>query len=317
LTRLLVYWTLGSAVSAKVAVLTTPDESYIVNFKRTNAPADFRQTLVADIKTTQDAGHSRRRSMIPKKDCVTTDGPEAGAACISPFKFVPTNKTYYGCTHDTSTEPWCSTKVNEFGFHLSGHWGVCSEDCPVEEIDPEFDNRRCLTKHGHQCFFPFSVDGHNFRGCVGDSSNGHGYCFAEDKEDSSRIVRDDCTAACPKDILLTNDDRTAGEILHILMKKSQASTRISRRGNTCQALMEMKFAEEDPANLPLPARNAKTWVEALKLVCAGANYCKGEQTDRICGTAHSFIRKNVLKDEDGTTHAPLSDCHFKCGNPND
>jgi len=318
LTRILVYWTLGSvAVSAKVAVLTTPDESYIVSLKHPNVPVDFHPTLVAGMKATADEGYLRRRSRKSRKDCVTTDGPETGAACISPFKFVPTNKTYYGCTYDTSTEPWCSTKVNEFGYHLSGHWGVCSEECPVEKIDPEFDSRHCLTKHGHKCFFPFAADGFNYRGCVGDSSNGHGYCFAEDKEDISLVVRDDCTAACPKDVLLTNADYTAGEVLHNLMKKSQTSTKISRRGNTCNALMEMKFAREDPANLPLPARNAKTWKEALQLVCAGANYCKGEQTEGICGAYHTFLRKNVLEEEDGTTHIPMSDCHFKCGNPND
>merc|ERR1712212_1378595 len=156
MTRILVCWTLGSvAVSAKVAMLTTPDESFIVDFKSPNAPVDVRQTLGADIKTTP--GHSRRssrRSRIPRKDCVTKDGPETGATCISPFKFVPTNKTYYGCTYDTSTEPWCSTKGNEFGYHLSGYWGVCSEECPVEEIDPEFESRECLTKHGHKCFSP-------------------------------------------------------------------------------------------------------------------------------------------------------------------
>jgi len=315
-TRILVCWTLGSAVSAKVAMLTTPDESFIVDFKSPNAPVDARQTLGADIKTTQ--GHSRRRSRIPRKDCVTKDGPETGATCISPFKFVPTNKTYYGCTYDTSTEPWCSTKVNEFGYHLSGYWGVCSEECPVEEIDPEFESRECLTKHGHKCFFPFRADGTNYFGCVGDSSNGQGYCFAEDKEDSSRVVRDDCTAACPKDVLLTNTDYTAAEVLHTLMKKSQTSTKIKRRGITCTELMDKKFAEEDPANLPLPARNAKTWEEALQLVCAGANYCQGEETKgvTVCGAYHQFLRKNVV--EDGHRRLPpKSDCILKCGNPND
>lgn len=254
---------------------------------------------------------------MPKNDCVTVDGPNVGATCVSPWKFVPTNKTYHGCTYDTASEPWCSTKVNENGYHLAGNWGVCPTECPVEKIDPQFDLRECPTQHGHKCFFPFHAEGFNYRGCIGASGNGHGYCYAEDKEDSSVVVKDNCTEACPKDKLLTNDDYTAGQILHNLMKESQTSTRVSRRKQNCKAMLEMKFAEEDPANLPLPARNAKTWTEALIQVCAGADYCKGDQPDGICGTYHTNYRANILEEENGVTNTPKSDCAIKCGNPND
>merc|ERR1712168_1348807 len=139
LTLILAFWTLGSvaAVNAEMVMLQTPEDSYTVDFIPSN-----------------DDHHLRRRTGKPRKGCVTIDGPDAGFPCVSPFKFVPTNKTYYGCTYDEAAEPWCSTKVNEFGYHLSGHWGVCSEDCPVEEIGPVFDSRHCLTKQGHKCFSP-------------------------------------------------------------------------------------------------------------------------------------------------------------------
>jgi len=303
LTLILAFWTLGSvaAVNAEMVMLQTPEDSYTVDFIPSN-----------------DDHHIRRRTGKPRKGCVTIDGPDAGFPCVSPFKFVPTNKTYYGCTYDEAAEPWCSTKVNEFGYHLSGHWGVCSEDCPVEEIDPVFDSRHCLTKHGHKCFFPFAMEGFNYRGCVEDSGHGeHGYCFAEDKDDNLLVVRDDCTAACPKDTLLTDADLTAGQILHILMKESQTSTRNKNRKASCKDLMYAKFAKENPEDLPHPAKHAKTWTEALKLVCAGADYCQGEQPDGICGTYGVTNRFNILEEENGIRHQPKSDCLIRCGNPND
>ena len=58
-----------------------------------------------------------------------------GEKCI--FPFTVDGVTYTHCAFDRyETTPeyaiWCSTKVNDAGFHIGGNWGGCSEDCPLE-----------------------------------------------------------------------------------------------------------------------------------------------------------------------------------------
>ena len=67
--------------------------------------------------------------------CVTVAGPVTGEKCI--FPFTVDGVTYTHCAFDRyETTPeyaiWCSTKVNDAGFHIGGNWGGCSEDCPLE-----------------------------------------------------------------------------------------------------------------------------------------------------------------------------------------
>ena len=66
--------------------------------------------------------------------------------CVFPFKLDLNNKTYHACTYDfshvTGYKPWCSTKVDENGYHVkknpdgTKNWGVCLEEesssnCPI------------------------------------------------------------------------------------------------------------------------------------------------------------------------------------------
>ena len=30
-------------------------------------------------------------------------------------------------------QPWCSTKVDDNGQHITGNWGDCGPDCPGED----------------------------------------------------------------------------------------------------------------------------------------------------------------------------------------
>ena len=51
-------------------------------------------------------------------------------ACI--FPFTVQGNTYYSCTYDFNfitkhQKPWCSTKTDENGKHISGNWGVCDD----------------------------------------------------------------------------------------------------------------------------------------------------------------------------------------------
>ena len=64
-------------------------------------------------------------------ECVTVDGNVVGAQCVFPFSYE--GKTYCGCNADHEEEGvWCSTRTDEMGRHTQGHWGVCSEECPIE-----------------------------------------------------------------------------------------------------------------------------------------------------------------------------------------
>ncbi len=60
--------------------------------------------------------------------CLTIGGKEPGKACKFPFK--ANNEIYYGCA-ETSEGLRCSTKNDEEGNHINGHWGICSPNCPV------------------------------------------------------------------------------------------------------------------------------------------------------------------------------------------
>lgn len=70
--------------------------------------------------------------------CKTLDGPMVGKACIFPFGH--NGKQYNTCASEDAegdTSPWCSTKVDASGNHVSGEgeYGSC---------DP--DNAECATK---------------------------------------------------------------------------------------------------------------------------------------------------------------------------
>ena len=65
-------------------------------------------------------------------------GQSPGMECIFPFTL--DGVTHNACTkhgiEDTEWEPWCSTKVDESGVHVSGgvpeNWGDCDPECPFE-----------------------------------------------------------------------------------------------------------------------------------------------------------------------------------------
>ena len=63
--------------------------------------------------------------------------------CVFPFKLDLNNKTYHACTYDyshvTAFKPWCSTKVDENGWHVkknpdgTKNWGICTDGTESEE----------------------------------------------------------------------------------------------------------------------------------------------------------------------------------------
>ena len=61
--------------------------------------------------------------------CSTVDGEVVDAQCV--FPFTHQGITYCGCNADYADEIWCSTKTDHMGRHVTGNWGVCSEECPI------------------------------------------------------------------------------------------------------------------------------------------------------------------------------------------
>ena len=71
------------------------------------------------------------------RNCITNGGPSPYVPCIFPFKFSSVTegiKTHYNCIVDQNDDErrnWCSTKVDDLGFHKSGegNWGYCKSNC--------------------------------------------------------------------------------------------------------------------------------------------------------------------------------------------
>ena len=65
-----------------------------------------------------------------KASCTTVSGEKSNKTCI--FPFIYNGITFNSCTlswsHD-HTKAWCSTRVDESGKHISGHYGFCEPAC--------------------------------------------------------------------------------------------------------------------------------------------------------------------------------------------
>ena len=66
--------------------------------------------------------------------CMVVD-KKSGESKQCQFPFVLSGQTYNRCTRilDDASQPWCSTKVDSDGNHLTGNWGHCTRPgCPLE-----------------------------------------------------------------------------------------------------------------------------------------------------------------------------------------
>jgi len=101
-----------------------------------------------------------------EQGCKTTsEGPQVNAACI--FPFIYRGKEYNKCTYEKGDDtPWCSTKVDANGNHVSGQkqWGYCGEQCPI------LGQEECRTIGGsrknEKCIFPFIYKGKRYTKCL-------------------------------------------------------------------------------------------------------------------------------------------------------
>jgi len=133
--------------------------------------------------------------------CTTT----SGKACVFPYSFM--GRTYNSCnTADGSATPWCSTKVDAYGFHISnqGHWGDCSSSCPgwmpMMPMMPMGMGGPCTTTSGKPCVFPFTFRGRIYRTCTMDDGSAVPWCSTKTNAWGVHISGQghwgDCPASC-------------------------------------------------------------------------------------------------------------------------
>ena len=68
--------------------------------------------------------------------CITTQEIKSTKRCREcVFPFTYENITHTACTPYEDAH-WCSTKTDENGVHLSGHWGYCNMDKCTYELIP-------------------------------------------------------------------------------------------------------------------------------------------------------------------------------------
>ena len=117
--------------------------------------------------------------------------------CIFPFVFG--EMTYNACTREVSPaingDPWCSTKVDDDGQHISrqGNWGRCSQACPVEE--------------GCNCIFPFTYLGITHNACTMHDSlwvTGNQIPWCSKMVDDQGHYWATCSQECPFEIGITH-----------------------------------------------------------------------------------------------------------------
>ena len=77
--------------------------------------------------------------------CITESGGSPNEPCIFPFNYdgVIYNSCIWEDAQYTDYKPWCSTKVDKAGHHVTrqSKWGNCGLDCPISP-----DNRNETTK---------------------------------------------------------------------------------------------------------------------------------------------------------------------------
>ena len=155
-----------------------------------------------------------------------------------------------------------------------------------------------------------SLDGYSYRGCISDNEVSAPYCFAHDKDDEGITRKDECTANCPRDYLITLEKKTLIEVLNQLMVQPRTSTTVEYMKD-CKALVEEEWKIIDRASLPEPAKTAKTYKQAFKAVCHKSAYC-AKSTSPLCqGDFEIVTRKNVVENPGQDT--PKADCSFTCG----
>jgi len=258
------------------------------------------------------------------QDCKTIGGPGKGKACIFPFTWVKTGKTYHECTTDGGAEFWCSTKLNKRGQHLSGNWGECPPSCLNSQarslLKGDGVRKQCSGKDA-SCMFPLTIGGYSYNGCIKDSSGDYKYGFCVGAGQNGSAIQTGCTKDCPRDLALTDSDLPIETILAALLKKPLVSTFVDRKwaskqkGGACLGLLKKKFKKRNAKLMPKEVRKAKSWAEAHRLACEKSSYCSGS-TSPAC-QSRQIVYRQTRKKKRKDRYEAKADCKISCGFPDD
>jgi len=100
---------------------------------------------ICKVKCTEAAGGGTAPTTVTEAPTTVTAAPTEPVPCVNctteddtpcQFPFIIGSKTYDSCTVDYDSAPWCSTKVDGGGNHISGYWGYCTDSCPADEGFP-------------------------------------------------------------------------------------------------------------------------------------------------------------------------------------
>jgi len=123
--------------------------------------------------------------------CLTT----SGRACVFPF-------TYQGVVHNSCTlsgfpNPWCSTLTDGSGTHITGNFGDCASNCPVEQ-ETTTASPACSTTAGQACVFPFTYNGVQHTACT-LSGFSTPWCSTQTDGSGTHVTGNygDCNDSCP------------------------------------------------------------------------------------------------------------------------
>merc|ERR1712130_458002 len=102
---------------------------------RSGFPDPWCSTL-ADASGTHITGNfGDCASSCPVEQTSTTASPACstttGQSCVFPFTYNGVQHT--ACTLSGFPTPWCSTQTDGSGTHVTGNYGNCNADCPMEE----------------------------------------------------------------------------------------------------------------------------------------------------------------------------------------
>jgi len=122
-----------------------------INDVKPSTTSNELETTTEEMKQTTVEAEADINYVI-ESDCVAFDSKFRGEHnCIFPFRYK--GRLWKHCTHyDThGYKNWCSTKVDESGEHIPGHFGHCNADCDRYSEESEEGPKECLKEHGIEC----------------------------------------------------------------------------------------------------------------------------------------------------------------------
>jgi len=139
---------------------------------------------------------------IRRARCITVSGPASGSACVFPFNFG--GVSHSKCTTiDGDTKPWCSTKTDANGDHVSGvgAWGYCEDNCSGSDSGSTVCSATSGPASGSTCIFPFNFNGVSYSSCATTEEDPRPWCSTQTDANNNHVsgvgAWGYCDAICP------------------------------------------------------------------------------------------------------------------------